>query len=1304
MLGYLFGGRPSKHDAPPPPPPTAQATTGPAGDIRHRAEAAAALTTLAAATPSPASTLTTAESHDGQRGPRLRVSSAAHAAQSRHHDGLGGLGDCADGRAVGHDGGARVARSSLVSALASARGTKATTVGGLSVIEEVTEEATGADGELVSGDDFDDDDDDDDDDRVGEKDREEDARVLTRGKGAGRASVVSRIASARPDLVDPFHRVLDRYAEMGVGAVNRAFSLAELFTYGTWHLAASSVRFSFKAAEETVNALDGIFGSTETSRTISTLVQLVRDELTLDNGAAGVDGSGRAASPAPPPKGLFARAFDTVALMGGVTKAVTAFSCLQVVTARRQDARRRVVLVFEGEAGLEEMKRERVLRVVLAEWGAAAAVAAEGGQLPREAPRVVDGGGGGGGSEEVEEEGVDEWRDAWVDARGREELESEASTGAPASRLDELDSMRSYSSVSQAAMTADESASGVYHEAGDGADSATMGLSADASNQLNSIRVNDDDDDDDEYSYALEMAKSFFVETRLRGQDVDIIDDAKTFILEAGRRRGADVCGWSPGAAAWNGFDAEAADGDGDGDDDEGGVWDSSNLLDEMSRFYAQQQQEQQQQQDRSFSASSFTSLHHRRAAGKGMSLPRRGNGGVHAGGGGSCDPSVVGTPLSLLSPSEANAVLRDVVAVDFCGRPMRAAVEAAVAAAAAAAAAAGGAGADGASPRGSMPRAAAAAGQLGGGGGYFPEASARRGKVGFVPEREARSEDEEDADEDGASVSFVSAVSHYDVSERSLSVSASASASYGTAQGRSVESRSSLTREERQQPTEATLPTESSATIPTNEKALVDISAPTPPPQPQLKSTDDGPGRPDEVDRVVANRFPFVGTLENLQYFLRFACAAYGKDFLSLFGTRVRDVHTTDPKVPANHISFAIHARTPIAGIVYSSYEDDDDDGGFGGGRRRSAAGSGERSGRAATQRVDPVTHYVVVDRVSDDILTDLKFDYAEYRGGKAHAGMLHGARMLADPSSRLFRAVRQALEDNPTFGLVLTGHSLGASMATLVACEWSTPSAPSPGHPTTPSTSSTSTTPTPFVTSAASGLPPGRPIHSYCYGPPCTASLGVSLATKGLVSNLVNGDDIVSNLSVGLLRDLKQVTVHLLEPESRGLAERIVARTVGWGAGAGSSRSKERKAVTDGSEGGKEAVGVVAVAERNEGGVKQQEEKREAEETEEKEEEAEEDEFFSSALARVSAAMTNERLYPCGDVFWMRSSETVIRDAKTRSTSTTVRSSLFYCLDMREIATTPRFSSQTLSNHTPMSYEYVMSCLTTAKINQRE
>lgn len=71
------------------------------------------------------------------------------------------------------------------------------------------------------------------------------------------------------------------------------------------------------------------------------------------------------------------------------------------------------------------------------------------------------------------------------------------------------------------------------------------------------------------------------------------------------------------------------------------------------------------------------------------------------------------------------------------------------------------------------------------------------------------------------------------------------------------------------------------------------------------------------------------------------------------------------------------------------------------------------------------------------DDAITDLLCDYEDYKGGKAHSGMLEGGRYLAQKHRKLFKDLLKS-SGKPKLSLTLVGHSLGAGAASIIAMEY--------------------------------------------------------------------------------------------------------------------------------------------------------------------------------------------------------------------------------------------------------------------------
>lgn len=116
---------------------------------------------------------------------------------------------------------------------------------------------------------------------------------------------------------DAFLQVLDRYTNLGIYVIHHTFTLAELFTMSGFYLAGSALSSGIAAARESVGVLDSIFGSNESSRALASIITLVRREVMLDERSQGEGKRG------------------VVKTLGGLTKAMTAFACLQNATWAR---------------------------------------------------------------------------------------------------------------------------------------------------------------------------------------------------------------------------------------------------------------------------------------------------------------------------------------------------------------------------------------------------------------------------------------------------------------------------------------------------------------------------------------------------------------------------------------------------------------------------------------------------------------------------------------------------------------------------------------------------------------------------------------------------------------------------------------------------------------------------------------------------------------------------------------------------------------------------------------------------------
>ncbi|CAI2165679.1 12863_t:CDS:2 [Funneliformis geosporum] len=161
-------------------------------------------------------------------------------------------------------------------------------------------------------------------------------------------------------------------------------------------------------------------------------------------------------------------------------------------------------------------------------------------------------------------------------------------------------------------------------------------------------------------------------------------------------------------------------------------------------------------------------------------------------------------------------------------------------------------------------------------------------------------------------------------------------------------------------------------------------------------------------------------------------------------------------------------------------------------------------------------------------DLIVDLTCEYEEYqlpedvqRGidtkHKVHKGMFQVAKSLAEPGNTgVFEVLKRELEANEGYGLVLVGHSLGAGVASLLALLLASP--------------------TTRQTTVWSRLPRGRRVHAYAFATPCVMSAELSKRVRPLVTSVAYGNDVVCRLSLGHVRDLRNMVRFLGSNKQKG------------------------------------------------------------------------------------------------------------------------------------------------------------------------
>lgn len=130
-----------------------------------------------------------------------------------------------------------------------------------------------------------------------------------------------------PESTDAFMLALDKYTAVGIHVVQHTFSLVELFTMSGFYLTATAIQSAAHAAEESVTLLDGLFGSTQSSRALAAIIEMVRKELDMEDRIKGKNGK---------KKGMLGG-------MAMLTKAITAFACLQVATWERTRGKSKMI-------------------------------------------------------------------------------------------------------------------------------------------------------------------------------------------------------------------------------------------------------------------------------------------------------------------------------------------------------------------------------------------------------------------------------------------------------------------------------------------------------------------------------------------------------------------------------------------------------------------------------------------------------------------------------------------------------------------------------------------------------------------------------------------------------------------------------------------------------------------------------------------------------------------------------------------------------------------------------------------------
>ncbi|KAJ2327231.1 hypothetical protein GGI00_004518, partial [Coemansia sp. RSA 2681] len=419
----------------------------------------------------------------------------------------------------------------------------------------------------------------------------------------------------------------------------------------------------------------------------------------------------------------------------------------------------------------------------------------------------------------------------------------------------------------------------------------------------------------------------------------------------------------------------------------------------------------------------------------------------------------------------------------------------------------------------------------------------------------------------------------------------------------------------------------------------------------------------------------------------------------------------------------------------------------------------------------IHALVHYIAVDHATrsivlacrgtlgiSDLFIDMICEYETIRlpehspppGGTAaeapgpsdfrvHSGMWHSALLLADASSEVFKEVAEALRLYPEYGLVVTGHSLGGGVASLLTLLWSQPMfSPQHHHHATDVPPRGRMTPgsahgslRQFVTTAKFGLVSQRPIHCFSFGSPCSTNAALSYYCRGLVTSVVNANDVVSFLSIGTCVDILNISAVL--GRERGVAEKVVRKFLA------TQRSKIGKKLNlfdfdfsklraysrdeTSSDDDDNDDNADESSEKSGQDLPESKRRKRNESDAATSSSSSLDDWHWSLVKTLRANMDSEKLYPPGDVFilaapgddQMTDTQLKFPDDDTKeekeepSTTTTAAATeahaddddehlpvgLFYCPDVAERFSELRFTRNMFAHHLPSTYERRLAAL---------
>lgn len=415
-----------------------------------------------------------------------------------------------------------------------------------------------------------------------------------------------------------------------------------------------------------------------------------------------------------------------------------------------------------------------------------------------------------------------------------------------------------------------------------------------------------------------------------------------------------------------------------------------------------------------------------------------------------------------------------------------------------------------------------------------------------------------------------------------------------------------------------------------------------------------------------VDGTFPEGHLLPNITRYMRFSSACYGSHFLKFLGISNDMPGLTSWDGTHRDVRhFAHHTESDSGNILLASFVDPQ-----GGTDSTGATGTGV-----------PLVHYISLDHESkavvlacrgtlgfEDVMADMTCDYDSLiwknRSYKVHKGVHASARrLLYGGDGRVLVTLKEALLEFPDYGLVLCGHSLGGGVTALLGVMLAEANPHGAGFVTAPEaafrkmlTSGTAQ----HSSIADTILPAGRRIHVYAYGSPGVMSAKLRKITRGLITTVVHGDDLVPHLSLGILHDFQALALAFKDKENKTKA--TIRRRM-WAA------FQENLAEAWNRGNGPRAVPG-----------------------------NDEDTWMLPALAALRENFTCERLVPPGEVFVIESYPVLRREAFLLNGEgllgrPATRVILKYVRDVEARFAEPRFGTSMLTDHSPANYENALN-----------